>query len=86
MPAEINLDELLAEYARLGATSQPGAMTVAQLVRASGHSDDVIRRVLALAKADGILRVCKVADMTLDGRPCRKPAYWIERPKKGKKG
>ena len=84
MAAEIDLDELLAEYARLGMTSAGKGLTTVELAERWGIGTDAVLRRLKLAQKAGILRCGKRPSVRLDGVPTPVPCYWIERPKQPK--
>lgn len=85
MPADITIDELLAEYARLGATNEAKGLSVRELCDKLGRTEDVVRKLLRRAQAAGVLRVGRKMIARLDGVGTPVPAYWFERPKRGRK-
>lgn len=85
MPAaDITLDELLAEYARFGATTEAKGVTVRELCAKLGRTEDVVRNLLRRAQAAGVLRVGRKTIARLDGVGTPVPCYWFERPAKSK--
>ena len=84
MAADISLDELLAEYARLGATTAAKGLSVRELKEKLGKGDDAVRKLLLRAKAAGVLRSGRKMAERLDGLHTPVPCYWFERPAKVK--
>ena len=81
MADEIDLDEMLAEYARLGMTSEGKGLTTAELCERWKLGTDAVLRRLKLAQKAGILRCGRKPGTRLDGVPTPVPCYWVERPK-----
>lgn len=85
MASEIGLDELLAEYKRLGLTHEDEGLTSKELGKRWGLADDAVRVRLHIAQAAGLLRVGRKMAKRLDGQPTIVPCYTIEIPKAKRK-
>lgn len=86
----ITLDELLAEYERLGLNARGNevdGLTVNELAARWGISSGLVRRRLQTAAGAGMLRVGRRPVTDLAGRPTSIPVYAIDIPKQkgGKK-
>lgn len=85
MAAEITLDELMAEYERLGNSAKDEGMTTRELAKAWGVSEQTVRDRLRLASENGWVRHSKKLMLQLDGKKFPTNCYRIILPAKTKK-
>lgn len=82
--AELSLEALLKEYARLGIGKGDDGMTTSELAEKWGIGQAAVRVRLRLAQRAGILRCGKKSVPTLSEQLHLAPCYWLETKRKKK--
>lgn len=80
MATEMSLDDLMAEWNRLGLARDDEGLTTKELSARWGVGTDAVIRRLSLFQAAGWLRVGRKSSKRIDGLPSRVSCYRIEVP------
>jgi hypothetical protein len=86
LTADITLDELLAEYRRLGLGREDEGLTTLEYGERWKLASNAVLRRLKLAARAGMLRAGRKTVSRVDGVPTLVPCYTIELPAAGRPG
>ena len=81
----ITTEEWIAELEKLSARSGDQGMSIEELSRATRLGRDAMRDHMKRLMGMGRLRSGRRPSMSIDGRPCWTPVYWVEGSKNKKK-